>query len=257
MIGTLAVSEGAGAFRPDRIAARVINGRISGKKAPVPDGMTASTCIVLAMGQAGPGLYLVALDGPGVDRHSVSTIDPTRGAAILTFDDAPAEILGAEGAGLDVLDRVQERGAILLAFEQLGGADRCLEMALDYALQRYAFGRPIGGYQAIKHKLADVYVKIEVARANAYFGAWALSTGAPELPLAASAARVAGSAAYWHASKEMIQTFGGIGVTWESDCHLFFRRARHLGLVIGAAREWKRRLADQLEARLSAEQAVA
>ena len=96
-------------------------------------------------------------------------------------------------------------------------------------------------------------MKNEVARANAYYGAWALSTNAPELPLAAAAARVAGSAAFWLASKEMIQTYGGIGVTWEADCHFFFRRARHLALVIGAPREWKRRLADQLEYRVEAE----
>ena len=166
---------------------------------------------------------------------------------------ASGELLGEASKGLETLHRIQERGAILLAFEQLGGADRCLEMARDYALERYAFGRPIGSYQAIKHKLADVFVKNEVARANAYYGAWALSTDAPELPVAAAAARVAGSAAYWMAAKEMIQTYGGIGVTWEADCHFFYRRARHLGLVIGAPRDWKRRLADSLEARVNAE----
>ena len=97
-------------------------------------------------------------------------------------------------------------------------------------------------------------MKNEVARANAYYGAWALSTDAPELPLAAAAARVAASAAYWEAAKENIQTHGGIGFTWEADCHFFYRRARHLGLVLGAPRDWKRRLADRLEQRLSGEQ---
>ena len=135
----------------------------------------------------------------------------------------------------------------LLAFEQLGGAERCLEMARDYALERYAFGRPIGSYQAIKHKLADVYVRITVAKANAYYGAWALETDAPELPVAAAGARITGSEAYWQASKENIQTHGGIGVTWEADCHLFYRRARHLSLAVGAPRVWKRRLVDRLE----------
>ena len=126
-------------------------------------------------------------------------------------------------------------------------------MARDYALERYAFGRQIGSYQAIKHKLADVFVRNEVARANAYYGAWALSSDAPELPLAAAAARVASSAAYWLASKENIQTHGGIGFTWEADCHFFYRRARHLALVLGAPRDWKRRLADRLELRFDAE----
>ena len=253
LIGTLAVAEGPGVLSAARIAATVTDGKLSGTKLPVADGMAAGRAIVLAKSDDGLSLYLVDLAGEGVSRSAVSTIDPTRGSAQIVFDSAPAERLGEAGNGMEMLQRVQERGAILLAFEQLGGADRCLEMARDYALERYAFGRPIGGYQAIKHKLADVFVKNEVARANAYYGAWALSSDAPELPLAAAAARVAGSAAYWLAAKEMIQTHGGIGVTWEADCHFFYRRARHLGLVIGAPREWKRRLADRLEERLNAE----
>ena len=253
LIGTLAVAEGPGVLSAARIAATVTDGKLSGTKLPVADGMAAGRAIVLAKSDDGLSLYLVDLAGESVSRSAVSTIDPTRGSARIVFDGAPAERLGEAGNGMEMLQRVQERGAILLAFEQLGGADRCLEMARDYALERYAFGRPIGGYQAIKHKLADVFVKNEVARANAYYGAWALSSDAPELPLAAAAARVAGSAAYWLAAKEMIQTHGGIGVTWEADCHFFYRRARHLGLVIGAPREWKRRLADRLEERLNAE----
>ena len=257
LIGTLAVAEGAGVLTEARISAKVSGGRVFGTKLPVADGMVAGRAVVLAQGDdggdTGLGLYLVDLIGEGVSREAVSNIDPTRGAARISFDGAPAELLGEASKGLETLHRIQERGAILLAFEQLGGADRCLEMARDYALERYAFGRPIGSYQAIKHKLADVFVKNEVARANAYYGAWALSTDAPELPVAAAAARVAGSAAYWMAAKEMIQTYGGIGVTWEADCHFFYRRARHLGLVIGAPRDWKRRLADSLEARVNAE----
>ena len=257
LIGTLAVAEGAGVLTEARISAKVSGGRVFGTKLPVADGMAAGRAVVLAHSEDGGGtrlgLYLVDLIGEGVSREAVSNIDPTRGAARISFDGAPAELLGEASKGLETLHRIQERGAILLAFEQLGGADRCLEMARDYALERYAFGRPIGSYQAIKHKLADVFVKNEVARANAYYGAWALSTDAPELPVAAAAARVAGSAADWMAAKEMIQTYGGIGVTWEADCHFFYRRARHLGLVIGAPRDWKRRLADSLEARVNAE----
>jgi alkylation response protein AidB-like acyl-CoA dehydrogenase len=253
LIGCLAVTEGPGIPSEAMISTRVTDGKLSGTKLPVADGMAANWAVVLAIGTQGPSLYLVDFSGRGVKRDGISTIDPTRGSACIVFDDVPAVPLGEPGKGLELLHRIQERGAILLAFEQLGGADRCLEMARDYALERYAFGRPIGSYQAIKHKLADVFVKNEVARANAYYGAWALSTNAPELPVAAAAARVAGSAAYWMAAKEMIQTFGGIGVTWEADCHFFYRRARHLGLVIGAPRDWKRRLADSLEARVNAE----
>jgi alkylation response protein AidB-like acyl-CoA dehydrogenase len=254
VIGTFAVSEGPGVLTPERIAARFAGGSLTGTKLPVADGLAADRAVVLAVADEGPGLYLVDLAGAGVERRAVSTIDPTRGSAQITFADAPAQLLGRPGEGLAQLSRIEDRAAILIAFEQLGGADRCLEMARDYALERYAFGRPIGSYQAIKHKLADVFVRNEVARANAYYGAWALSTDAPELPLAAAAARVAGSAAYWLASKENIQTHGGIGFTWEADCHFFYRRARHLGLILGAPRDWKRRVADRLEARVSLEQ---
>jgi len=261
LVGTMAVTEGPGPLLPERLAARVrgsaLGGALTGVNLPVTDGLVATRAVVLAQGEAGPGLYLVDLTGPGVTREGVATIDPTRGAAKISFDNAPVEPLGDGGDALAQLARIQDRAAILIAFEQLGGADRALEMARDYALERYAFGRPIGSYQAIKHKLADVFVKNQVARANAYYGAWALSSDAPELPLAAAAARVAASAAYWLASKENIQTHGGIGFTWEADCHFFYRRARHLALVLGAPRDWKRRLADRLEQRLNAELAEA
>jgi alkylation response protein AidB-like acyl-CoA dehydrogenase len=253
LIGTIAFSEGPGTLAAERLSVRVSEGRLSGTKVPVTDGLAAGQAVVLALGDDGPGLYLVDLAGEGVTRAGLSTIDPTRGEARLIFDGAPGERLGPGGDGMKLLGAVQDRAAILVAFEQLGGSDRALEMARDYALERYAFGRQIGSYQAIKHKLADVFVRNEVARANAYYGAWALSTDAPELPVAAAAARVAGSAAYWLAAKENIQTHGGIGFTWEADCHFFYRRARHLGLMLGAPRDWKRRLADRLETRLAAE----
>jgi len=134
----------------------------------------------------------------------------------------------------------------------VGGADRALEMAKSYALERYAFGRPIGSYQAIKHKLADIYIKNELARSNAYFGAWALETGAAELPVAAAASRVAACEAFWFAAKENLQTHGGMGYTWEVDCHLFYRRAQQLGLVAGGAKAWKERLVSALEQRNAA-----
>ena len=255
LIGTLALSEGPGPLSAAHVTSRYANGTLSGTKLPVTDGMSAQRAVVIAQGAEGPQLVLADLTGPGVARECVTTVDPTRGAARIGFDNAPAEPLGEPGEGLALLARIQDRAAVLIAFEQLGGADRCLEMARDYALERYAFGRPIGSYQAIKHKLADVYVRNEVARANAYYGAWALSSSDGELPLAAAAARVSACTAYWLASKENIQTHGGIGFTWEADCHFFYRRARHLGLAIGSPREWKRQLAGCLEAKLAAEEA--
>jgi alkylation response protein AidB-like acyl-CoA dehydrogenase len=253
IIGTLAASEGPGVLRSEALAVRYVDGKLRGAKVPVIDGLAANWAIVLAASDDGPVLVLVDLSQESVRREAVATLDPTRGAARIHFDGAAAEVIGQPGQGVQLLARVQDHAAVLLAFEQVGGADRCLEMARDYALERYAFGRQIGSYQAIKHKLADMFIAIEVGRANAYYGAWALSTQAPELPVAAAAARVAASAAYWQASKENIQTHGGIGFTWEADCHLFYRRARHLGLVLGAPRDWKRRLASRIEQQVAAE----
>ena len=201
---------------------------------PVTDGDVADLAVVLAKEGGQLGLFLVDLAGAGVARETLKTLDPTRGVAKLTFTGAAAERLGAAGEGMALAEQVMDRAAVLLAFEQVGGADRGLEMAKDYALERYAFGRPIGSYQAIKHKLADIYVKNELARSNAYYGAWALNTGAAELPIAASAARVAACEAFWFAAKENIQTHGGMGFTWEVDCHLYYR-------ALAAARPGRRR----------------
>lgn len=252
IIGALATSEGPGPVTPGSVQASVSGGKLSGTKLPVTDGDIADLALVLAKEGGKAGLYLVDLNGAGVTRENLTTLDPTRDAAKLTFKDAPAERLGGAEDGFALLEQILDRAAVLLAFEQCGGADRCLEMAKAYALERYAFGRPIGSYQAIKHKLADVYVKNELARSNAYYGAWALNTGAAELPLAASAARIAGCEAFWFAAKENVQTHGGIGYTWEMDCHLFYKRSRQLALTAGAPRVWKERLVSQLERRNAA-----
>jgi len=252
VIGALATSEGPGPVTPGSIQASVMGGRLTGTKLPVTDGDVATLALVLAKENGQAGLYLVDLTGEGVGREALQTLDPTRDAAKLSFNGAPAQRLGGAGEGFGLLEQVLDRAAVLLAFEQVGGADRCLEMAKAYALERYAFGRVIASYQAIKHKLADMYVKNELARSNAYYGAWALNTNAPELPVAASAARISASEAYWFAAKENIQTHGGIGFTWEMDCHLFYRRSRQLALVAGAPRVWKERLVSQLERRNAA-----
>jgi alkylation response protein AidB-like acyl-CoA dehydrogenase len=252
LIGALATSEGPGVLTAGSVKATVSGGKLSGVKIPVTDGDIADLCLVIAKENGKPGLYLVDLNGAGVTREAVKTLDPTRDAARLVFKDAPAERLGPAGEGFALLEQLNHRAAILLSFEQCGGADKCLEMAKAYALERYAFGRVIASYQAIKHKLADMYVKNELARSNSYYGAWALNTNAPEMPIAASAARIAASEAFWFASKENIQTHGGIGFTWEMDCHLYYRRSRQLSLVAGAPRVWKERLVSHLERRNAA-----
>jgi alkylation response protein AidB-like acyl-CoA dehydrogenase len=244
-IGCFATSEGPGAISPSSLKAKVEGGKLSGVKIPVTDGDIADVAVILANEGGRAGLFLVEL--AGVNRETLKTLDPTRGVAKITFDGAPAERLGNAGEGFELTEAVFDRAAVLLAFEQVGGSDRCLEMAKEYAMGRYAFGRVIAGYQAIKHKLADIYVKNEVARSNAYYGAWALNTNAAELPIAASAARIAGSEAFWFASKENIQTHGGMGFTWDVDAHLFYRRSRQLALVAGSPKVWKERLVSQLE----------
>jgi len=246
VIGCVASSEGPGVPTAGGVQATVSGGKLSGVKLPVTDGDIATHALVLAKESGQVGLFLVDL-GSGVTREALKTLDPTRDAARLTFSGVAVERLGGAGEGLSLLEQVTDRAAVLLAFEQCGGADRCLEMAKAYALERYAFGRVIASYQAIKHKLADMYVKNELARSNAYYGAWALNTGAPELPVAASAARIAASEAFWFGAKENIQTHGGIGFTWEVDAHLYYRRSRQLSLVAGAPRVWKERLVSCLE----------
>jgi alkylation response protein AidB-like acyl-CoA dehydrogenase len=247
IIGAMATSEGSGPLTPASLKTTVTGGRLSGVKLPVTDGDIADLCVVLAKEAGQPGLFLVDLAGPGVTREPLSTLDPTKDAAKLTFDGAPARPLGPPGEGLALTEQILDRAAVLLAFEQLGGADRCLEIAKAYALERYAFGRLIGSFQAIKHRMADMYIKNELARSNAYYGAWALNAGAAELPVAAAAARISCSDASWFAAKENIQIHGGIGFTWEMDCQLFYRRSRQLALVAGAPRVWKERLVRQLE----------
>ena len=251
VIGCVASVEGPGALTAGNVQASVSGGKLNGTKIPVTDGGIASHALVLAKDGGQLSLFLVGM-AAGVTRETLQTLDPTRDVARLTFAGAAAERLGPAGEGLSLLEQVTDRAAVLLAFEQVGGADKCLEMAKAYALERYAFGRVIASYQAIKHKLADIYVKNQLARSNAYYGAWALNTNASELPVAASAARISASEAFWFASKENIQTHGGIGFTWEVDAHLYYRRSRQLSLVAGAPRVWKERLVSHLERRNAA-----
>jgi len=252
LIGCFALSEGPGAPRPDGIAARFENGALHGAKIPATDGGVATHAVVLARETPGLSLVIVELDQKGVARETLQTLDPSRGHARLVFDGAKAERIGASGAGWDLAEAVLDRAAAFIAFEQVGGAQACLDMAVEYAKSRYAFSRPIGSFQGIKHKLADMYVALELARSNAYFGAWALNADSGELGFAAAAARVAASEAFSFCAKENVQTHGGVGFTWDVDCHLFFRRAKLLALQAGAPSVWKEKLVRRLEQRNAA-----
>jgi alkylation response protein AidB-like acyl-CoA dehydrogenase len=188
----------------------------------------------------------VDLSASGVERTSVRSIDPSRSLASIRFNGAPAQLLDAGGAGRAALQKVLDRGAVYMAFEQLGGAQRAFELTREFCLGRYAFGRPVASFQAIKHRFADLYVEIELARSNAYYGAWALGADGAELPTAACGARASATDAFELASKEMIQLHGGVGYTWEYDCHLFYRRAKLLGSVLGSAHLWRENLIQRL-----------
>jgi len=248
VIGTVAVGEGTQATTQKNMKVSATSGKLHGTKLPVADGDVADIAIVIAKdSDSAASLYLVELGGKGVARKTVKTLDPTRSHAQVDFDGASAESLGATGQGWSQLEKLFDRAAILFAWEQVGGAEASLQMARDYAMDRYAFGRPIASFQAIKHKLADMYIAHTLARSNCYYGAWALSTDAPELPLAAATARVSATEAFHECSKENIQTHGGMGFTWEFDCHLYYRRSKLLSLNLGSLPRWKDRLVTRLE----------
>ncbi len=256
-IGTLALFEGKGNPSPQAIKLAASGGTLNGVKMPVPDGAIADFAIVAARTGSGGrdtdiSLFIVDLKGKGVESKALSNIDPTRGQAEITFKNAKAEPLGHAGEGWSILTQLLDHAAVLMAFEQVGGADRALEMGRDYALDRIAFGRPIGSFQAVKHMLADMYVSATLARSNCYYGAWALSTNSSELPEAAAGARISATQAFQHCAKNNIQVHGGMGFTWEFDCHMFYRRANAAALGLGSLSYWEDALIDRMRKRNAA-----
>jgi alkylation response protein AidB-like acyl-CoA dehydrogenase len=250
-IGTLALFEGTGNPSPKAIKLAASGGALNGVKKPVPDGAIADFAVVAARtGSSGResdiSLFLVDMKDGGVEVKELTNLDPTRGQAEVTFKSCKADPLGAAGEGWSILTQVLDRAAVLTAFEQVGGADRALEMGRDYALDRIAFGRPIGSFQAVKHMLADMYVSATLARSNCYYGAWALSTNAGELPEAAASARISATQAFQHCAKNNIQVHGGMGFTWEFDCHMYYRRANAVALGLGSLSYWEDALIDRM-----------
>jgi hypothetical protein len=250
-IGTLALFEGTGNPSPKAIKLSADGGMLNGAKKPVADAAIADCAVVVARnGSSGResdiSLFLVDMKGGGVEVKELTNLDPTRGQAEISFKNCKAEALGPSGEGWSILSQVLDRAAVLTAFEQVGGADRALEMGRDYALDRIAFGRPIGSFQAVKHILADMYVSATLARSNCYYGAWALSTNAGELPEAAAAARISATQAFQHCAKNNIQVHGGMGFTWEFDCHMYYRRANAVALGLGSLSYWEDALIDRM-----------
>ena len=225
---------------------------IDGVKSFVLDGHTADTLIVAlrtddaSTGDDGISLVVVPADSVGTTRRRLETMDQTRKQAEITFQGVrvPATaILGAEGAGWAALRDTQDRAVVALAFEQVGGAARCLEMSVQYAKDRVQFGRPIGSFQAIKHKCADMLVEVESAKSAAYYAGWAVTAGDDEVKIVAPLAKAYCSEAFFHCAAETIQIHGGIGFTWEHDAHLYFKRARATEALLGDPRHHRERVA--------------
>ena len=206
---------------------------LTGEKMYVLDGTTAGLILVAARTAGGVSLFAVQGDAAGLTREGLSTMDQTRKQARLSFDGTPAKLIGTEGAGWDVLSRVLDLAAVALAAEQVGGAQECLEMAVQYAKDRVQFGRPIGSFQAIKHKCADMLLEVESSKSAAYYAGWCASELNDELPSVASLAKSYCSEAYFHTTAENIQIHGGIGFTWEHPAHLYFKRAKSSELFLG------------------------
>ena len=247
MIGTFALTEAAGQNDTEDIAARVEGGRLTGTKLPVMAGDIATFAVVAAQGASGLSAYVVDLDQDGVARKSIQSFDPSRSMAEIEFNGAEAGLLGTDGEGEALISHVLDRAAVLMAFEQLGSAQACFDATKEFTQGRYAFGRPVASFQALKHRLADMWCELELARSNAYYGAWALSGEEDELPIAACISRIQASEAFSLISVEMIQMHGGVGYTWEYDCHLFYRRAKLLEATLGSAAAWKNKLVERID----------
>lgn len=245
---TIAVVESVNALDEGAIRVSFDGQTLNGTKLLVPDGEVVDLAIVLARGAEGVSMVLVDLRDNGVERRRIETVDPTRNSATLHFTNSTGELLGEAGNGWSALDAVQERAAVLFAFEQLGGAQKALDMAVAYSQQRFAFGRAIGSFQALKHMMADMYVALKLAESNCYYAAWALASDSDELPNAAATARVSATQAYQLCARDNIQVHGGMGFTWEFDCHLYYRRSNYLALQLGGLAQWEDKLIATLPA---------
>ncbi|HEX3542592.1 MAG TPA: acyl-CoA dehydrogenase family protein [Acidimicrobiales bacterium] len=208
---------------------------LEGHKTFVLDGHTAGVILVVARTEGTPGVSLFAVDGTasGLSRTPMPTMDQTRKQARLVFSSVPGRLVGPLGGGWPVVSRALDLAAVALAAEQVGGAQRVLEMSVEYAKVRIQFCRPIGSFQAIKHKCADMLLAVESAKSAAYYAAWTAAENNDELPVMASLAKAYCSDAYFQAAAETIQIHGGIGFTWDHPAHLYFKRAKSSELILG------------------------
>jgi alkylation response protein AidB-like acyl-CoA dehydrogenase len=249
-IATLAFTEESGRWDEGGIAMTAERSgdgwRLDGTKTYVLDGHLAGLILVAARTSAGLSLFAVDGAAAGVTRTPLPTMDQTRKLSRLDFAGTPARLVAADGGAAPVLSRTLDRAAIALACESVGGAQRCLDTSVEYAKVRYQFGRPIGSFQAIKHKCATMLLQVESARAAAQYGAWAVAEDSPEVPVVAALAKATCADAYFHCAAESIQIHGGIGFTWEHDAHLYFKRAKSGQLFLGDTAYHREQLAQRI-----------
>jgi alkylation response protein AidB-like acyl-CoA dehydrogenase len=242
-IATLAFTEPSGKWDAAGItmeASENVGGEITltGEKMFVIDGYTADLIIVVARtagttGTDGISFYVVRGDADGLTRTSLSTMDMTRKQAKLEFNNVIATPLGSTVDGWPAFSKTLDQAAVALSNEMMGGAQKVLEMSVEYAKVRVQFGRPIGSFQAIKHKCADMLLEVESGKSAAYYASWAAAEDNDELPVVAALSKAYCSEAYFHATAENIQIHGGIGFTWEHPAHLYFKRAKSSEIYLG------------------------
>ncbi len=256
-IATVALAEDDGRWDADGVALAASRAdgavRLDGAKTCVLDGATADWIIAVGRspGSAGPdglGFFLVPGDAAGLERRSLTVLDPTRKLARLEFRGVCAEPLGEPGSGAAPLARTLDLAAIALANEMVGGAQKVLETTVDYAKSRVQFGRPIGSFQAIKHRLADMLLEVELAKSAAYHAAAVAAEDGAELGVVAPLAKGLGSDAYVRAASDSIQIHGGVGFTWEYDAHLYFKRAKSSAVLLGDSTVQRERLVQRMGA---------
>ena len=219
---------------------------LDGTKTLVLDGHIANLLLVVAQTDSRPSLFAVEADASGLTRRSLETLDMTRKLASLELSGTPARLIAEEGAATGILERTLQHAIVALSAEQVGGAQKCLEMSVDYAKLRVQFGRPIGSFQAIKHKCADMLLEVESAKSAAYYAAWAIADKTDEVPVVTALAKAYCSDAFASAATETIQIHGGIGFTWEHDAHLYYRRAKSTEQFLGSPSDHRETLAALL-----------
>jgi alkylation response protein AidB-like acyl-CoA dehydrogenase len=250
LIASVALAEDSGSWRPEDVTTRAEERdgawRLTGHKSYVLDGAVADLLLVIARTDDGAAVFAVDATVEGLAREPLATMDQTRKQARVTFDGTPARLLGTVVGAQAALATMLDRSVIALAADALGGTGKVLEMSVEYAKIREQFGRPIGSFQAIKHKCASMLVDLESSRSAVYYALWAVSAGEPDERTVAPLVKAYCVDTYLHAAGENIQIHGGIGFTWEHPAHLYLKRAKSSQVLLGDSDFYRQQLADRI-----------